>query len=575
MSPINDLAAASVRLLINLTLLGSAIAISIAVSLRLTRGASTRVRYVAAVITFFIAALLPIAVTLAGARARSPLESSSIANRTSSDAMSGDKIAPASGSDSRSSIVSSTVSDRMNSLAGLLANSQSAVVLLFVWAAGAVLLLGREFAGHLFLRKARREWQPAAETVRRELSWPDDIPLFVDAHEPPSTIGLLRPAVVLPLHVFAELPPASALRIARHELAHAKWRDPLINALLRIVRAALWPCVPLWFLERMVHAEREASADQAAVDCPSSSKEFILEAADYAASLVSIARRSQRASFSGRHGLVATQVNSGAAMEQRIKRLFNSGERLSRARLAFGSAVFFCGIACTVFLPVVVQTFDSDDGHNALESSDRQLARTSQAQRGGAGTTQASEWTDRLIAALKGRDWQVRGEVAEALRQIKNSGAVEPLIAALQNEDWRTREKAAWALGMIKSANGVEPLIVRLKDGDSRVQHTVAWALGMIGDRRAVELLLTNLNARPAEARQGAAWALGMIGDARAVEPLIDVLKNGDSDVRHSAAWALGMIGDERAVEPLTAALQDSNDDVRQVAAKSLERLRK
>src|SRR6185369_11983366 len=64
----------------------------------------------------------------------------------------------------------------------------------------------------------------------------------------------------------------------------------------------------------------------------------------------------------------------------------------------------------------------------------------------------AAQATKNLLAALKGRDWQVSGQVAEALGQIKASGTLDPLIAAMQGADWRAREKAAWALGILKDA---------------------------------------------------------------------------------------------------------------------------
>lgn len=136
------------------------------------------------------------------------------------------------------------------------------------WAAVAALLLLREAAGHARLRRMRRAMPAAPEELKRRLEWPARVPLLVGEY--PCTIGLFRPAVALP----ADLADRS---IARHELAHARWRDPLLFALLRTAAAIFWVS-PVWLVLRWVRREREAAADAAALHGTSGEEESYVAA---------------------------------------------------------------------------------------------------------------------------------------------------------------------------------------------------------------------------------------------------------------------------------------------------------
>lgn len=114
-----------------------------------------------------------------------------------------------------------------------------------VWFSITALLLLREAAGHARLRKTRRT-------------------LAVSDHAAPFTIGLLRPVVVLPADLPERFPAEVVERIARHEQAHARWRDPLVFAVLRIIAILFWPS-PAWLVLRWVRREREAAADAEAL----------------------------------------------------------------------------------------------------------------------------------------------------------------------------------------------------------------------------------------------------------------------------------------------------------------------
>lgn len=345
-----ELAAHAVYLIVNLTLLGSSVAAGLVLAFRLTRVASPRIRYWISVAAFVTAVAAPLAATLSATREPEravPISSErvSVANHLAT--------VEAFGSSTRTFTqpLSAPFSSQLKVFAHQAAESPLAIGFLAAWMGVALLLLAREAAGHLMLARARRAWQPAPATRRQELAWPDEVPLYLDEHAGPSAVGWLHPAVVLPARLLTDMSAEAAQRIARHELAHARWRDPLVNALLRIMRIVLWPSLPLWFLSRVIHAEREAAADRAAMDVASSSADASRMVADYAASLVRLAQWPKR----GVANLTGSQLGGVAGLEDRVRRLLQASAPLTLTRLVLGSAMLLAGVLGMAFLPVMSQ----------------------------------------------------------------------------------------------------------------------------------------------------------------------------------------------------------------------------
>ncbi len=183
-----------------------------------------------------------------------------------------------------------------------------------LWVIGAAVLLTREIVGHMRLHGARED---APAELRRLLEWPDRIPLAV-SDRAPLTIGLLRPRVVLPRDIAVAFPLAVAKHIARHELSHRRWRDPLVYALMRIGASLFW-LWPLWPLLRWARREREVAADEFALRSAGGEEEH------YVAALLRLAH---------------VQMSAGSAMaasdlEFRARRILGVAQRSSIALTMF------------------------------------------------------------------------------------------------------------------------------------------------------------------------------------------------------------------------------------------------
>lgn len=74
------------------------------------------------------------------------------------------------------------------------------------------------------------------------------------------TVGLLRPRILLAMSRLRDLSPAAQAAVVLHEVAHARWRDPLVALVLRFV-ASCWPLPGQLLLSQWLqHSEAAADA---------------------------------------------------------------------------------------------------------------------------------------------------------------------------------------------------------------------------------------------------------------------------------------------------------------------------
>ena len=126
------------------------------------------------------------------------------------------------------------------------------------------------------------------------------------------------------------------------------------------------------------------------------------------------------------------------------------------------------------------------------------------------------------------------------IQQVEASGVGEE-IARDMGAGGQTKANAA-------SERKMNKLIAALKDWDSEVRRNAAISLGQIGDTRAVEPLIAALKDGDWGVRRNAATSLGQIGDTKALPALNEMLrsprKGGEKykDVRKAASQAIRQI---------------------------------
>ena len=168
------------------------------------------------------------------------------------------------------------------------------VLLLFL--AGFVVVLARTVAGywnagrlHRSTRSLGHSWQTARLSHwRRRLGVRQPVDLGAsDRACIPTVVGILRPLIVMPIHL-ADTTDARVLdSILVHELAHIKRRDPLWNLLNLLVAACYWFHPLVYLAYRSLSEAREYACDDWAVETLGNSRQ-------YAAALLEVTSRTDR-----------------------------------------------------------------------------------------------------------------------------------------------------------------------------------------------------------------------------------------------------------------------------------------
>lgn len=374
MSFLPEISLAFLLLAINITLVGAVLALSIVAAFRLARIAHPRIRYVIAATAFFLSILLPVWVTLdSNGKQKTPIM---FAAENSERESPGKYFSASLSSQSEPpnvdlpQTVPVSTENSTDYFPKFVITAPLSIGLLLLWVSVSFLLLGRELTGYARLANRRRKWRHADIEVLNKIEFPADVPLYLSETDGPFAVGILRQAVVFPARLLADLPSESVKSIARHELNHVHWRDPLVNAVLRLTRAIFWFSPPLWYLERVVRLEREAAADFAAIVSRKDVSGFNAAAADYTMTLVSVARWSANSVQKQGFNFAATEVGNQTGLENRVRRLLKSSEKPVRFHLAFAGLVLLAGVFSTPFLPVASQSLPVVLGNIEISGED-------------------------------------------------------------------------------------------------------------------------------------------------------------------------------------------------------------
>jgi GWxTD domain-containing protein len=187
-----------------------------------------------------------------------------------------------------------------------------------LWVAGVWISYLWHVAGWIAVRRLRRRgvccaserWQKhlAGLSARLRLSRPVELleSCLVDA---PLVLGHFRPLILLPIGLLTRLPAGQIEAILLHELAHIRRCDYLVNVLQRAVEGLLFYHPAVWWVSRVIRAERENCCDDVVVAMSG-------DAPEYAAALAAL----EQDRWSAREPAVAA---TGGSLVKRIRRLLH------------------------------------------------------------------------------------------------------------------------------------------------------------------------------------------------------------------------------------------------------------
>jgi beta-lactamase regulating signal transducer with metallopeptidase domain len=209
-----------------------------------------------------------------------------------------------------------------------------------VWSIGVVILLSRNFVSLVGLRRLLRQCRAATnneaiaalETSRVEAGIRRPVALLVTAFDAaPALAGIVSPQILVSEKTLESLGPAELRWLFRHELAHARRRDLLIQRFWRLVCTIHWFNPLAWWSASCVRRAAELACDESVLNQTTSS-----EHAEYGHTLLKVAELLMGARpIPGAIGLLVGEP----ALTGRIRALTKYRPR-SRLWTVGGSALF-------------------------------------------------------------------------------------------------------------------------------------------------------------------------------------------------------------------------------------------
>ena len=147
-----------------------------------------------------------------------------------------------------------------------------ALTIVLVWLACMAVQLMRLTGGLYHIYRIRRrstlpvagEWEQRLGLLAARMGIGRRVRLFQTAAiGMPAVAGILKPVILVPLGMLAQLPPEQVETIFLHELAHIRRRDYLMNLLLHVSEAIFFFNPGVRWVVALLRQEREACCDDA------------------------------------------------------------------------------------------------------------------------------------------------------------------------------------------------------------------------------------------------------------------------------------------------------------------------
>ena len=138
-----------------------------------------------------------------------------------------------------------------------------------LWSVGFVFYSGRFFLGLNYLERLKRSsnpvpqnWQQTMVLLQQKVRLKKNVKfLFSHQLSTPLTFGWLKPVIIFPASVLAQLPIDQVESILLHELIHIRQRDYLISLLQSVTELLFFFNPGYWYISSILNKERENACD--------------------------------------------------------------------------------------------------------------------------------------------------------------------------------------------------------------------------------------------------------------------------------------------------------------------------
>ena len=231
----------------------------------------------------------------------------------------------------------------------------------YLYFAGMIFVMLRSAFSFRYLRSLRNSGQVVQEDwllrmkqisismgIRRKVSL-----LQSDRVDGPLLIGILKPAVIVPVGMFTHLSVSQVESILIHELYHLKRLDYLVNIMQLFMEGLLFYNPALWLISDRIRREREHSCDDAVVQ---TSRDPL----NYAKALVRLAEHPHYIRLAPGAG-----GNNKYQFVARIRRIINQNNMKKNTQERVISLLLFAG---AIMVVIIISGFSS--GFSIIKHTD-------------------------------------------------------------------------------------------------------------------------------------------------------------------------------------------------------------
>jgi TonB family protein len=152
-----------------------------------------------------------------------------------------------------------------------------------LWMLGVWIFVLAQVAGWISVSRLRtrgvccapERWQNELLRLRERLRLSRPVQLLESClADVPMVVGHIRPLILMPIGLLAGLPARQVEVILLHELAHIRRCDYLVNVLQRAVESLLFYHPAVWWISRVIRAERENCCDDMVVSTSGNAQEY-------------------------------------------------------------------------------------------------------------------------------------------------------------------------------------------------------------------------------------------------------------------------------------------------------------
>jgi len=231
----------------------------------------------------------------------------------------------------------------------------------YLYFAGMVVMVLRSAFSYRYIRSLRNsgemvlgEWQERLKRISDSLGIKREVSFLQSVQVTgPLLIGILKPAVIVPVGMFTHLSVSQVESILIHELYHLKRLDYLVNIMQLIMEGVLFYNPAVWYISDRIRREREHSCDDAVVQTSN-------DPVDYANALVRLAEQ--------QHYIRLVPGAGGSSRQHfvsRIKRIINKNNMKKNMQERVMSFLLFMG---AIMVVLIVTGFSS--GFSITNQSD-------------------------------------------------------------------------------------------------------------------------------------------------------------------------------------------------------------